>query len=84
MSHANADTNGYTYSDSDSNTYSHSNSYTNTDANCDGYRYSQGYAAASPYAAFSSKSTVIAAYGQFKSAVPFKAEDGPEGRGYSS
>jgi hypothetical protein len=70
MSHANTDTNGYTYSDSDSNTYSHSNSYnhtyshangnTNTDANCDGYRYSQGYAAAAPDASSSSKSTVIA------------------------
>jgi hypothetical protein len=64
VSHADADTNGYAYRDSDSNTYSHSNSYnhtyrhangnTNADTNCDGYRYSQGYAAAAADAAATS------------------------------
>ena len=94
MSHANTDTNGYTYSDSDSNTYSHSNSYnhtyshangnTNTDANCDGYRYSQGYAAAAPDASSSSKSTVIAGLWLGSDRVCFsEREDCPEGRGYS-
>jgi outer membrane usher protein FimD/PapC len=62
VSYANTDANRNTYSHSNSynHTYSHANGNTNTDANCDGYRYSQGYAAAAPDAASSSKSTVIA------------------------
>ena len=60
MSHANTDANGYTYSHSNSynHTYSHANGNTNTDANCDGYRYSQGCAAAARDASSSTDSAV--------------------------
>jgi hypothetical protein len=75
---ADTDTPADAYYYPDSNADSNSHSY------CDGYRPSQGYAAATRDASSSSKSTVIAGLWLGSDRLCFsEREDGPQGRGYS-